>query len=326
MRKEISSRLDVGLAVAALAVAVALTLTHQRQSRAKPEDSVARLFGALASKDTGAVRTELLPVPYEEFLLTLGSQKFERVQGAYDRAYQLGDARWVAFRERARSLAADDYDRLRLRVATLGRDAFEALAVDARMTLMDDQDLYQRFLFEKGVSALPPTDRSRIGNASEFRSGQDRDRFLDREGFAALPAAERAIAGNASALADEDTDEKLALHDKFGLPLLSSDLRDEIGSISRADIRDAKAFKLTYGEALAKTFLQEHRIPAEPGHPSCSYPWAAERGSLIKGDEAVCNLSLPLAGGVQAVSISLIKQGFEWRVARISPALTEIGW
>ncbi len=326
-----SSRLDIWFAAATLIVAGALAFAHQIQPRARPEDTISRLFGALASKDLGAMRTEMIPTAYDDFLRVFGAKKFDRVQRAYDRAYRLGDARWFELRQRSRGLAAQNYDQLRLRVTVLGREAFSALAVDARMKLMDDQDQYQKFLFDHGVSALPPTDRARLGNSNELRLGQDRDRFLDREGFAALPAEERAVIGSAAALADAQTEEKLALHDKFGLPLLSPDLREEIGNITRADLRDPQAFKLIFGAVLAKNFLQEHpfpaaAIPSESALGSCAYPWTTERGSLLRGDEAICKRVLPLPTGKQTVSIFLIKQGFEWRVSRISPALTEIGW
>ncbi len=326
MRKPISSQFDIGLVVAAVVISAALAFANDSQLRARPEDSVARLFSALAAKDLAAVQGGLVPVSYDDFLRTFGEEKFLRVQRAFDLAYRLGDERWSELRQRANGLAAQNYDQLHVRVTNLGKEAFAALPVDERMKFMDDQDSYAEFLYERGVAALSSSDRARIGSATEFRLGQDRGRFLEREGFDALSAEDQAVVGRRAALSDAPSDEKFALHDKFGLPLLSRDVRAEIGTITRADLQDAAGFKLKYGEPLARSFLQEHAIPAEPGLKACTYPWVTERGSLIRGDEAICEVALQLPKGTQAASIVLVKQGFEWRVARISPALTEIGW
>lgn len=327
MEQKATSRLvDIGVAVAMLAVAGGLAFAHHGQARARPEDSVARLFGALTGKDLGAVEAVLTRPAYQDFLRTFGTQKFERVQRAYDQAYRLGGPRWSELRRRANELAAQEYNLLRERAAFLGKEAFATLAVDARMQLIDDQDRYAAFLFERGVAALPEADRGRVGSANELRLGQDRDRFLDREGFGALPPEERALVGSAAALGEGQTPEKLALHDKFGLPMLPRALREEIGSITRAELADAPAFKLKYGEPLAKKFLQEHQFRPDPGLRTCTYPRADQHGSLLRGDEAVCSLAVQLQRTAQAVTIALGKQGFEWRIARIEPALNEIEW
>jgi hypothetical protein len=284
------------------------------------------LFSALASKDLGNLRAEMVPAPYDEFIQTLGEQKLERVRRAFEQAYRLGQGPWLAMRRRAHGLAAEDYDRLRLKVTTFGKDAFATLPVSARLELMDDQTRYAEFVFEKGVSMLSPSDRARIGKASEFRSSQDRDRFLEREGFAGLSPEDRALAVTPAALSEEETEEKLLLHDKLGIPLLSPDLREEIGSITRAALRDSTGFKLLYGEQLARQFLRSHQIPSESGLESCVYPWAAERGSLLNGTQAVCRLSVALAVGRRDVSVFLVKQKYEWRVVAVRPQLTEVGW
>jgi hypothetical protein len=324
--KASGSRVDIAIAVVTFAVAGVTGFVGQRLPRAKPENSIARVFSALSSKNLDSVRAETVPATYDEFLRTFGEQKFVRIQRAYDVAYNLGEPRWLELRDRARNLAAQDYDQLRLKVVGLGKDAFGALPVDARIKLMDDQDLYNEFLYEHGVSALSPPDRARIGSATEFRLGQDRDQFLDREGFAALSADDKSIAGSAAAIADGRTAENMALHDKFGIPLLSADLRDEIGAITRAEMRDPLGFKLKYGEPLARRFLRDNTIPPISNPESCDYPWQSERGSLIRGTEAVCKLSIPIPGGVQTASIFLTKRGFAWRDTLMVPSLTQISW
>ena len=123
-----------------------------------------------------------------------------------------------------------------------------------------------------------------------------------------------------------DTDENRALHDKFGLPLLPDQLREEIGKITRAELKDASSFEVRYGEPLARTFLSENRIPAAPDIESCVYSWEASRGSLIKGDEVTCGVALQLPKGNQGLGVQLTKRGFEWRIVRSIPTITEIQW
>jgi hypothetical protein len=326
MAKSSLSQFELAVAGISLVLAAGFGFAHRKQPHSMPEDSVARLFTALASKNLDSVKAELGEAAYNDFLRTFGVAKHQRIQRAYDRAFRLGAPRWNELRERGRELAGQEYERLRQRVSALGKQAFADLAVSERMRLMDDPAAYDEFVFAQGVSALSGTERPRIGTAAEFRARLDRDRFVEREAFAALSAEDQALAGSAEALSDGQNAAKLSLHDKFGIPQLPTEQQNDIGSVTRAELQDEAVFTLKHGAPLAKEFLEQRSIPADAGLRNCTYPWADDRGSLINGDEAVCSLAIPVSRGQQEAVVGLRKDGFAWRVTEIRPTLTNIRW
>lgn len=303
-----------------------LLFAYHKQPSGRPESAVNGLFQGLSSKNLVALSTVMTRAKYEGFLRAFGGSKLARVREAYDEAFRLGAPRWQELRQRANILASTEYDRLRDRVIALGRDAFSALAVDERLKLMDDQDAYTAFLFEQGTSALAQTERSQMGTPADIRLGRDRNRFAEQQGFAQLSPDDKAIVGSAEALSESQGPAMIALHDKFGVPLLPKALRTEIGTITRADMNDSDAFMLKYGEPLAAQFLQTHQIPSDPGPSLCSYSWADQRGSLLRGNLAVCRVRLPTSSGPQELALAMIKDHFKWRVAVITPEVNDIKW
>ncbi len=300
---------------------------HLRNPYSDPAGSVGALFRAASLADLAGIQRASEASFYQAFVSHFGAIYRERVNQIYAYVYRLGFPEWRRLASLARYLASDYYETLHNRIQALGREAFGRLALDERMSLIQDRVRFEKFLFEEGVKSLPPEDRRRIEDPEAFRTRRDRARFVEREGWSLLPTADREALGSAAALAQEDTMEKLAFIDRVGLGLLDKRLREEIAGIPRSELGDAARFDFKYGQPLAVNFLRAAKIPSLRPE-TCGFPRADTHGSLLKGLVARCSVTVRPTEAARPIELTiwLQKRRFDWLVEAVEPALYEIPW
>jgi hypothetical protein len=319
--------MEIGLLTTALIGASLLYWAHTQQRYSAPAGTIKLLFKAAGSADLAEFQKASTPTYYAAFVRYFGEQKYRRVHAVYEYAFQLGMPRWQEYRQRAEGLADEAYRRLHERVATLGREAFMRLSVQERMQLMDDKSKYDAFIFDQGIQALPADERARIDNIEDFRQDRDRGRFAQREAWNLLSDADRAALGSPAVLSPGPTSEKIAFIDRAGISLLDKDQKREIAGIERSELSDADAFKFKYGQPLARDHFAKAKIPQTPTIQTCSFADEELRGSLVRGDVAVCSVAVQAGRETHAVEITLRKVDFRWLVDRVQPDLyEEIPW
>lgn len=326
MPKNSSSTLENGALLATLAGAVLLFWGHSRQPYSEPSRTVQNFFKSCSAKDLKGFQVGSTPAFYGAFVRFFGDQRYRRVKAIYERIFQLGEAKWDEYRNRADVLAQAAYQALREKVNSLGRQAFEKLPVEERMRLMDDPAKYGAFLVDQGVRALPPDEQKRIPSSDDFRQGRDRQSFLDREGWGLLSAEDRAALGSAAALSRTETPERTAFIDKMGLSQLDQKLKAELAGTERRELSDRDSFTFRYGEPLASAFLASNKIPEAAVGKPCSFEREDQEGSLLKGDLSRCVVSAPAGERLHVFQITLKKVGFRWLVEDVQPALYSVGW
>lgn len=311
------------LLIAVLAAAICLYV-HFSAAYSEPQGTASAAVKAAASADLAALRRASTRGYYEDLIGHFGEGKFKRVRGAYQRAYDLALPRWLEYRQRAESAAADDYRKLHSRVETLGREAVGRLPLDERMRLTEDRGRYADFVFQEGLKALPPEERKKIGDAEAFRQGQDFRQFVDREAWNLLSAQDREFLGSPAALSSRLTPEKTEFLAKVGVPLLPAREKEEITGISVSELSAPRDFMLRQGEPAAKGFFGRAAFDANTKLVRCTFPDEESRGSLLRGPLAVCQLEITVRGAVQPVAAALRKDGFDWKLDWLEPDFFQI--
>lgn len=310
----------------ALVLAALLGVMHFQRSRSEPERTALELIRAAGHSDLTALAAASTPGWYARFVRHFGEERYARVSAIYQRARDLGRDGWLEYRRRMDSQAAQAYEELQERVVALGREAFAALPVEQRLPFTESRGLYDAFVFEAGIKALPQVDQAAIPDAEAFRSRRSRDGFVQANGWRFLSAEDRAVAGDPSALASSDTPAKGALLERLGLPRLEKGLQAEISGMKRSELDDPESFKLKYGAAIAQEYLRSSQIPT-PGSPAqCEFD-ALATGGLLRGQAASCEVALPIQGRTVALHIHLTKVDFDWLVDRmIDRELYQVDW
>ena len=311
------------LLIAVLAAAVCFSV-HFSASYSEPQGTASTAVRAAASADLASLGRASTRGYYEDMIGHFGEGKFKRVRAAYQRAYDLALPRWLEYRQRAESAAADDYRKLRGRVDTLGREAVGRLSLDERMRLTEDRGKYAEFVFQEGLKALPPEERKKIGDAEAFRQGRDFRQFVDREAWKLLSAQDRESLGSPAVLSSGLTPEKTQFLAKVGVALLSAREKEEIAGISVSDLSSPRDFMLRHGDPVAKEFLARAAIDANTRLVRCTFPDQESRGSLLRGPAAVCQFEIAVRGTVQPLVALLRKDGFDWKLDWLQPDFFQI--
>jgi hypothetical protein len=299
---------------------------HANRPLSEPESATRSVFAAAATGDLDAVQRAATPEFYRSFVEVFGEDKLQKVQFAYRQLYNHGLPQWNATRGRAFAASLAAYDQLRARVTALGREAFTKLSVDRRLQLIE-QRTNDAYIFEAGLSALPPEEQRLIQDREAFRAGRDASHFAESRLWQFASDDDKKALGSAAALSATDTPEKLAFIDRVGLPQLPPELKREIGDIKRSELADQATFRFTYGEPLARDYLARKQTPAAVTVDSCRFRRADAEGGLLRGTESTCVVRAPVAGsGPIPVSIVFQKVDVRWLVRAMDPPLYAVKW
>jgi hypothetical protein len=178
----------------------------------------------------------------------------------------------------------------------------------------------QRFVVERGVASLSPSDRERLGPLAEVRRQDGLASFVDRNGWGFLSPDDRAVIGDPRALASTDNEKRREFVDRVGSALLDEPARAEIAGIPRTKLANRDAFRLEHGPPLLAEHLRGLGLTSGwvPVRPPRFASDAA--GSLIRGDVVTYDLvQLRTEGDVER-SLELRRIGSEWRVAKVTGA------
>jgi hypothetical protein len=320
------STLEIGIVVALLVLAGVFYAVHAMQPYSEPQMTVSALIRSANTADLAGFKSSSTPDYYGRFVRYFGEQKFQRITWIYQQVYQLGLPRWYEHRQRAQSAVDAEYQKLHQQVASLGQEAFNRLSPDARLDLMDNPQKRNDFIFESGIKALAAHDRQKIENVEDFKAYRDREQFMQREAWSLLSADDRRTLVDRSALSSVDTPAKLAFLDKVGIPQLSPAFKKQIQDIPRTDLNDPDVFRYKYGEPLAKDFFSQNRIPVAGSPEKCSFPREDFQGSLLRGEVANCEISLPAKNGSVNMKIDLQKVDFRWLVTGVTPNFYQTTW
>jgi len=200
--------------------------------------------------------------------------------------------------------ASREYENLHTQVRTLGDAAFRRLPGSERMALADDPNRYEDFLFRSGIDALPREVRGTISGVEAFRQRRDREDFISHEAGGALSEEDRTLAGNPKALAEEDTEEKLALLEQLGRAVLSEKRRQELETrlrgATRSEVGNPAQFQQKYGEAALGDALRASGLSAAVEAPAVyltrgdgtlGYYYLSDvRGWILRGQQIVYNV------------------------------------
>jgi hypothetical protein len=311
------------LCAAGLVVAAGVTYwLHDRQPYSEPEETVVALFHAAGVADLAGMRSASSHLWLQAFIGHFGEVRYTQVVQAYQRAATLGIPQWREIKYRTMQLASTGYDRLRERHRELGLNAFQRLPLEERLRLIEDPALRDAHIAKAGYDALSPEERGRISSLEQFGTYQDRQRFVDREGWAYASPEDRALLGAPSALSSEESAERTAFLDRVGRALLDDATKSVIGSISRAELSDAPAFKQKYGVEPATAYLKQARVSIGSA-PICSFPAADDRGSLFAGGSANCVVTVAAHPRLQ-VNVLLKRDRARWVVDVVDPAIYQI--
>jgi hypothetical protein len=311
------------LAIATVAGGVCY-FSHYSTAYSEPQATVVAAMKAASAGDLSALTQASTSGYYEDLIGQFGQSKYERVRAAYQEAYDRALPKWAEYRQRVDNVAANEFRKLRERIDTLGREAVGHLSLDERMRLTEDRGKYAEFVFDQGLKALAPEDRKKIEDPEAFRSGSEMQRFAAREGWNLLSPEDRAALGSQAALDPGLTPEKTAFLAKTGVPLLGATEKQTIAGISPEELSAPRTFMLKYGADVARRFFAEAAIHPDAQVKSCTFMEEEQHGSLLRGDTAICSLTLSVRSESYVIGALLRKTGFAWKLDRLTPDLFQL--
>ena len=283
------AKLTIVIAVAIIAsvVACGLILVSNSSPYSSPEKSLSAFVAAESRADLSAMEKPSGAALYQNFIGHFGETKYRAVRNVYQQAYDLAEPSWQQYREKARTAAAKERERLAEDISKAGRDAFSALPADNRLQLTEDRPRFNEFIFEEGVKALPANEREKIGDPQAFREGRDFNQFVDRQGFALLSDEDQRVLKSPAALSSALTPERVAFLESVGLPLLSAQQRQVIDGIPSSELRNPQDFMQRYGRDPARDFLRNSALDQKVTMGKCHYIREDNFGSLFKGSSEI---------------------------------------
>lgn len=314
----------IGIAILASVIATVLLLISSEAPYSSPEKSIAAFIGAESRADLSAIEESASPALYRNFVGHFGEAKYREIRSIYQTAYDLAEPKWEQYREKAHDAALKEHQSIADQIGKLGHDAFTALPEDKRLALTDDRARFNDFVFEEGLKALPADVRGKIIDPQAFQENRDIDGFTNREGFGLLPKDDQKALKTPSALSSAVTPERIAFLESIGVPLLTAQQRQAIVGISSSDLSDPQAFMFRYGHDPAQHFLKNSALAPDVAMGKCSYISEDNSGNLFKGSTAVCGFSVNVRGVRIEAGALLQKQRGAWKIAVLSPMLTEI--
>jgi hypothetical protein len=314
----------IGVAILASVVACGLLLISSAAPYSSPEKSLTAFVDAESQADLSAMEKPASRALYQNFVGRFGEAKYREVRNIYQEAYDLAEPQWEQYRDKARAAAEKEHQSIADEISKKGRDAFSALPADQRLQLTDDRPRFNDFIFQQGLKALPANDRSKIVDPQAFRENKDLSAFTDREGFALLPEEDQKALKSPAALSAALTPERIAFMESIGLPQLTAQQRQTIAGIPSSELSNPQEFMQRNGHDPAQDFLKNSALDHNVTMGKCEYTSEDEFGSLFKGSSASCGLSINVRGAQHEVSAVLLKQGGLWRIASLSPMLSEI--
>lgn len=312
------------VAIVAIVGAFCLLLINHSAPYSSPEKSLAAFVAAESQANLAAMEKPASRALYENFIGHFGEAKYREVRDVYQQAYDLAEPKWSEYREKARTAAEKEHQRLADEISTLGRDAFGALPADQRLQFTEDRSRFNDFIFEEGLKALPANDRSKIADAQAFRENRDINEFTDREGFALLPEEDRTVLKAPATLSSALTPERVAFLEGIGIPQLTSQQRATINGVSSSELSTPQEFMQRYGRDPAQDFLKSAALERKVSFSKCEYSAEDDFGSLFKGAIAACSFSIHVRGTTQEITSQMLKQAGVWKIVSLSRALTEI--
>ncbi len=310
------------------------------QPHTEAESVVREFFQAVNGADTAKLRDLSTEGCYKSWELFYSEQRRTEVERVYGVLLDHGRPGWRALRAKMEASASREYENLHNQVRTLGDGAFRRLPSSERMALVDDPNRYEDFLFRSGIEALPGEARKAIADVDAFRQRRDREEFVRGRGWAALSEEDHTLAGSPNALAEEDTEEKLALLERLGRAALSSEqrrnLENQLKGVTRAEANSSAVFQQKYGEAALGDALRASGLSAAVEAPTAyltrrgaalGYFYLSDaRGWILRGQQIVYNVQAARLRGDRTYSEQhtfVLTRGdadgtrsrFPWRIA-----------
>lgn len=314
----------VVVAIVAGVLACVFILISGSAPYSSPEKSITAFVNAESQADLSAMEKSASKALYQNFIGRFGEAKYREVRNIYQDAYDLAEPKWEQYRERARAAAEKEHQSIAEEISKHGHDAFSALSADRRLQLTDDRARFNDFIFDEGLKSLPASSRAKIVDPKAFRDNRDLNAFTDREGFALLPEEDQKALKSPAALSAALTPERIAFLESIGLPLLTAQQRQTITGISSSELNNPQEFMQRNGHDPAQDFLKDSALDPKATVGKCEYPAEDEFGSLFKGSVATCVFSINVRGTQPEVTAVLVKQGGQWKIAWMSPMLTQI--
>jgi hypothetical protein len=314
-----------------IVVAFLVFRLHITRPGAEPRIAIKEFMDAVSIGDLKNMRLSSSQIFYDEFVQQFGKRKFDAVQNIYDRLYQFGLNEWQRFVWKAESSAQREYERLLDRIKDLGRQKFSLLSIEERMQLVNDRAKYDEYILQAGTGELSLEDKNKIGDIKSFNSAEGLKRFIEREKYVSLPEEDQKKLGSSAALSADNTPEKLAFIDKSAISYISDSQKKEILNIPRSELNDPASFMSKHGEPIAKAFLEKLKLQWSLLPNSMLFPAQDTRGSLLRGTEAVCAVTVFPGKGQKndpenpkALTVFLQKKGFRWIVFELEPGLNKL--
>src|ERR1044072_6968389 len=244
-----SREVELAVVGVALIIAAVFVVWWSRAQFATARGTAASFEAALPAQGPPGLGAASSPDVYAAVLQQLSTSTWTRAQQVYYQVIPaLAQTPWRTYHQKAYSLAYADYHRLRSRVDELGRTRVAQLGGEERVRLVETNG-YSGYVVRAGLAALPPEERSLLGDEQSVVNGDERDVFVQSRGWALLPADDRAVLGAAEALSSEETPAKLAFYDRVAIPKLSSEDQQAIAGFARPTVASLPVFAAHHGEA-----------------------------------------------------------------------------